>query len=297
MRCRDCSRRAQTALYADGIRAEGDTMKRQGLYEPTIEDTVELSGIEVLHPGGDAMTRRTAEVAGLTTGMQILDVSSGRGTQSLFYAKHFGARVTGLDLAPEMVLSAQERAEDAGLTDQVDFVRGDSQVLPFAEAHFDAVINECAVGIPDDPQRVLDEMARVVRPGGMVVIHESTWAVKLSTDEKTELTERYGTTPMERNEWLDMMETAGLVEVESESEPWSRPENFWKIRQNRDVSHSRWVLTPWERLVTLLRIVRAHGLAGVFTAFANERAFYRAIRDGKIGYGLYWGRKPSVTAG
>lgn len=40
-------------------------MKRKGIHRPTIEDCVEMSGIETLHPGGFALTRRTAELAGL----------------------------------------------------------------------------------------------------------------------------------------------------------------------------------------------------------------------------------------
>ena len=69
-------------------------MKRKGLFKPTIEDIIELSGIESLHPGGMALTRRTAELAGFKPGMKVLDVSSGRGTQSVFYAKEFGVHVT-----------------------------------------------------------------------------------------------------------------------------------------------------------------------------------------------------------
>lgn len=40
-------------------------MIRRGLYRPTLEDAVEISGIETLHPGGFALTRRTAEVVGI----------------------------------------------------------------------------------------------------------------------------------------------------------------------------------------------------------------------------------------
>ena len=90
-------------------------------------------------------------------------------------ARRFGADVTGIDIADEMVLAASKRAARAGVADRVRFRRGDSQRLPFASAAFDVVVNECAVGIPDDSQAVLDEMLRVVRPGGVVVIHESTW--------------------------------------------------------------------------------------------------------------------------
>lgn len=271
-------------------------MRRQGHYRPTIEDAIELSGIETLHPGGTALTRRTAEVAGLAAGLRVLDVSSGRGTQSIFYAQHFGVDVTGLDLSPEMVRSARQRARDADLGERVSFVQGDSQELPFADASFDVVINECAVGIPDDSQRVLDEMVRVVAPGGVVAIHESTWADSLDLAEKEELSERYGTTPLERVEWIGMLEQAGIVNVQSELDPWSAPANFWKVRQDRDVSGPGSVLTLGERLTTVGRILQGYGPRGLWTALRNERIFYNAVRAGKIGYGLYWGSRPLATA-
>lgn len=267
-------------------------MRRQGLYEPTIEDAIELSGIETLHPGGMALTRRTAEVAELAPGTHVLDVSSGRGTQSILYAEAYGARVTGLDLSPEMVATARSRAERSASAGRLRFIQGDSQALPFEDGAFDVVINECAVGIPDDSQRVLDEMARVVRPGGLVVIHESTWAKDLDEAERTELTERYGTTPLEPAEWIEMLERAGLTEVLSELLPWSHPENFWKVRQGRDVQGPGQVLTLSERGRTVWRILLEHGMAGVWTALVNERRFYDAVRAGKLGYGLFWAKKP-----
>jgi hypothetical protein len=55
-------------------------MKRMGFYSPTIEEAIEISGIETLHPGGFALTKRTAELADLKKGLNALDVSSGRGT-------------------------------------------------------------------------------------------------------------------------------------------------------------------------------------------------------------------------
>ncbi len=271
-------------------------MRRIGIHRPTVEDAIELSGIETLHPGGLALTRRTAEVAGLATGQHVLDVSSGRGTQAIFYAREFAIRVTGLDLSEEMVRVARARAASAGLSETVRFERGDSQRLPFPDATFDAVVNECAVGIPDDSQAVLDEMARVVRPGGAVVIHESTWRAPLPESEKRELSERYGTTPLEANEWMEMLARAGVCDVRSEAEPWSRPEMFWNIRQGRDVRSPSGVLTAPERLRTVWRIAARHGISGVAKALQNERAFFRAIRAGKIGYALYWGRRPGARA-
>ena len=255
---------------------------------------MEISGIETLHPGGMALTRRTAEVAGLGPDMRVLDVSSGRGTQALFYAREFGARVTGLDLSPQMIAAAREKTALAGLERRVEFVRGDSPKLPLEDNKFDAVINECAVGIPEDSQAVLNEMVRVAKPGGAIAIHESTWKAGLSLAEKDELSERYGTTPLEREEWLAMLEAAGVSQVQVECEPWSQPEMFWNIRLDRQVASPGKVMTPAERLLTVLRVLGRFGPAGVFKALVNEKKFYRAVLAGKLGYCLYWGKKPLV---
>lgn len=267
-------------------------MRRQGLYRPTIEDVVEISGIETLHPGGFPLTRRTAELAELHPGMHVLDVSSGRGTQSLFYAREFGVAVTGIDISPAMVAAATEQARREGLGDRVRFREADSQALPFPDHHFDVVINECAVGIPDDSQRVLDEMVRVARPGGRVLIHESIWRGEVSPKEKEEIAERYGTTPLELDEWAAMLEEAGLTEVVWEYEEWSKPERFWEVRKDREVPRHTAVLSLPEKVLTAGQIARPYGVGGVLKAFENEREFYRAVLDGKLGYCLYQGVKP-----
>lgn len=85
-------------------------MKRKGLCKPTIEDLVEMSGIEALHPGGFALTKRTAEITGMKPGLLVLDVSSGRGTQSIYYANEFGVEVVGLDISPVMIEAANASA-------------------------------------------------------------------------------------------------------------------------------------------------------------------------------------------
>ena len=147
-------------------------MKRKGTHRPTVEDAIEISGIEILHPGGYELTKRTAELCELKPEMNILDVSSGRGTQAIYYAETYGVQVTGLDISEEMVRTATQRAIGSGAAEKVKFVIGDSQNLPFKDNTFDVVINECAVGIPDDSQKVLNEMLRVVKPNGAVAIHE-----------------------------------------------------------------------------------------------------------------------------
>ncbi len=266
-------------------------MQRKGIYRPTIEDAIEISGIETLHPGGFALTKRTAELGGLKKGMKVLDVSSGRGTQSIFYAREFDVDVTGIDIDDEMVRTASQAARREGLDKQVRFKKGDSQALPFADSSFDVVINECAVGIPDDSQKVLDEMVRVTRKGGTVLMHESIWRGKLPNREKEDFSERYGTTPFELEEWISMLKRAGAKNVVHESDPWSKPEMFWKIRKDRDVKHWIFVMSVRETLATTARIYKRYGIRGVLTVFKNERVFYRWVLAGKLGYALFKGEK------
>ena len=266
-------------------------MKRRGIHKPTLEDVIEVSGVEMLHPGGLELTRRSAEIAGMRPGMKVLDVSSGRGTLAILYTEEYGVEVTGLDLSEEMIKVSPSNALGKGLDGRVTFIQGDSQDLPFPDNSFDVVINECAVGIPDDSQKVLDEMVRMAKPRGAVVIHESTWRKKLSDGEKSELSERYGTTPLEYGEWVSMLEKAGVTDIISEFEEWSKPEMFWKLRAERDVKSFSEVLSLSERLITFKRILSRYGIKGIIKAAENEKTVRKTILEGKIGYCLFKGIK------
>ncbi|MFX1502856.1 MAG: SAM-dependent methyltransferase [Promethearchaeota archaeon] len=266
-------------------------MKRKGIYKPTIEDIIELSGIEALHPGGMALTQRTAELSDLKPGIKVLDVSSGRGTQSIFYAKEFGVEVTGIDLSEEMIKSATQNAKIEGVENLTSFKLGDSQDLPFENNTFDVVINECAVGIPDNSQKVLDEMVRVTKLNGVVVIHESTWRKKITDVVKDEISERYGTTPLEYDEWIGMLKNAGVSEIITEFDEWSRPEMFWKIRKDKDVDHYTKVLSRSELAKTIERITKDYGQDAVNIALENQRKFWEVVLNGTLGYCLFKGIK------
>ena len=98
--------------------------------------------------------------------------------------------------------------------------------------------------------------------------------------------DRYGTTPLEFDEWRAMLEKAGVKNIVYEFEQWSKPEMFWKIRKDRDVKHWFFTMTIPEKLTTLKRIFARYGLTGVLTVMKNERVFYRTVLQGKLGYAL-----------
>ena len=125
-----------------------------------------------LHPGGAALTRKLAAATLVGRDARLLDVACGRGESARVLAAHFGCRVVGVDYSAENVALANELTEDADLSDGVDFVQGDAEQLPFGSESFDVVICECSLCIFPQLAAALNEIQRVLRPGGRVGISD-----------------------------------------------------------------------------------------------------------------------------
>jgi len=111
--------------------------------------------------------RRLVGLAQLGPGQRALDVCCGTGDVALALART-GAQVTGLDFSPEMLAVARRRAQVSNAP--VDFVQGDALALPFADATFDAVTIGYGLRNLADFAAGVAEMARVLRPGGRLVV-------------------------------------------------------------------------------------------------------------------------------
>jgi ubiquinone/menaquinone biosynthesis C-methylase UbiE len=105
------------------------------------------------------------ERAGVEAGMDVLDVASGTGNAALPAVRR-GARVTGVDLVPELLDMARERAAELGF--EVDWVEGDAHELPFRGAQFDRVLSTFGHMFAPRHERVAAELVRVCRPGGAI---------------------------------------------------------------------------------------------------------------------------------
>ena len=100
-------------------------------------------------------------------GMEILDVGCGTGHQSMKLA-HLGCRVTGIDIASNMLKEAEKKNQCESLA--VDFYEMNCEQMNFADDSFDAAISMAALEFIQNPCGAFDEMRRVVKPGGSIVI-------------------------------------------------------------------------------------------------------------------------------
>jgi demethylmenaquinone methyltransferase/2-methoxy-6-polyprenyl-1,4-benzoquinol methylase len=118
---------------------------------------------------------RAVDRAGLGPGGSALDVCCGTGDLALELRRRVGprGRVVGCDFSKPMLELARRKAHQGGLAD-VEFEWADALDLPYDDGSFDAVTVGFGVRNLADPRRGLEEMARVLRPGGRLVILEIT---------------------------------------------------------------------------------------------------------------------------
>jgi demethylmenaquinone methyltransferase/2-methoxy-6-polyprenyl-1,4-benzoquinol methylase len=127
----------------------------------------------LLSLGADVLWRRRA-AARLAGARRVLDVCSGTGDLALEIRRRCGARVVGTDFSPAMLRIGARKAARKGLGGHVSFQAGDALRLPYRDGAFDACAAAFGLRNVCDPARGLSEMARVVRPGGHVLVLEFT---------------------------------------------------------------------------------------------------------------------------
>jgi demethylmenaquinone methyltransferase / 2-methoxy-6-polyprenyl-1,4-benzoquinol methylase len=104
---------------------------------------------------------------------RVLDVASGTAAVAIELARRVPAReVIGLDQSVEMLDAGRARVAAAGLGGRIDLREGRAESLPFGDAEFDALTFTYLLRYLDDPAAALQELARVVRPGGTVAMLE-----------------------------------------------------------------------------------------------------------------------------
>ncbi|HWQ10656.1 MAG TPA: methyltransferase domain-containing protein, partial [Holophaga sp.] len=122
------------------------------------EDVRRATG-ETLRPGGLALTERALALCGFAAGARVLDLGCGTGA-TLARLAQAGLRVLGLDVSASLLALARER--------RAPLVSGRAEALPLAGDSLDGVFCECVLSAVADPEATVAEIARVLRPRGVL---------------------------------------------------------------------------------------------------------------------------------
>ena len=103
----------------------------------------------------------------LRPGMKVLDAACGTGNLAVIAARR-GCITSGLDLAANLIAQARERARRESL--DIEYTEGDAEAMPYPDASFDMVVSMYGVMFAPRPERVVSELQRVTRPGGLIAL-------------------------------------------------------------------------------------------------------------------------------
>jgi SAM-dependent methyltransferase len=173
------ARRALTELYADqGWPAQGDELLQRSLGPRAPDLLLEAPGW-----------------LGLAAGQLVLDAGCRDATHPIALARRYGCRVLGVDLVPAWLPKGMAEAASAGLGAQVALVQGDLEALPIADGTCDLVWCRDVLSCVGDAAKMLRECARVLRPGGGMVLYAVFTTDRLAPGDRSLLVEGLGNSP------------------------------------------------------------------------------------------------------
>ena len=113
----------------------------------------------ICRPGGFEITARAAELSGWQPGDRVLDLGCGTGASLHYLEEHMGLFMQGVEA-------------DASLCDAVKILYGDASTLPAEEESVDGILMECSFSRMEQPEQVLKECIRVLKPGGCLAVSD-----------------------------------------------------------------------------------------------------------------------------
>jgi ubiquinone/menaquinone biosynthesis C-methylase UbiE len=227
-------------------------------------------------PGIRALKPLMLEQLALRRGMHVLELGCGAGDDVRAFARRVGpaGRVVGIDASPPMVAEAARRSEGRNLS--VEFEVGDALALDFASDSFDRVrIERLLMHVDGEPAAVLAESARVLRPGGRVVVFDFDWDALVIEGADRELTRRIVRSYADaiRNGWVGralprLLRGAGFADVTVVPHGVSLPYDFfgWLVSSHLDAALAAGLFTPEELIAWWDELDRAHAAGDFYAA-------------------------------
>jgi SAM-dependent methyltransferase len=240
-------------------------------------------GTTWLHAGGIAGTQRLLDQLDIQHGMTVLDLGCGVGSAMLYVAKRVQCRLIGVDRDPEMLRRAR-RTMPAKAFPEVHYVQADGTRIGFAADSFDRVIVQ-SVACFNDNEALFGEIARILKPGGMVGMNEVTWRKQpTQTIERVmcaTICETFHGARLAQG-WIEKMVAAGLDDATHAVYPFTASTPYRILKEEGLV---RTVGIIWRVLRDAELNMRLAAMSHLFSRCPEY-----------FGYGIFTARKPPSTA-
>lgn len=235
------------------------------------------------HMGGLETTKELIVLCGISKDTYVLDVGCGVGATACYLAKRYSCRVVGVDLRESMIARSNERAQREGVEGTVEFRVADAQDLSFADAQFDVVLCESVATFIEDKQRVVNELARVTKPGGYVGMNEEIW-IKEPPARLIEFVKRtWDIEPdvLTSDGWVGLLRDAGLKDIVAKAFKFNVQREATQVRRYR-----------WEDMLRMFyRTLVMYLKNPAFRQYMKDHGRLPKSTFEYLGYGLFVGRR------
>ena len=256
-------------------------MTREIEYHDAMTGMLEMIwGTGFMTPGGEGNIANMVD--GLDLGSRrVLDIGCGIGGPAFVLVSKYGARVTGIDIEPQLIEKARVRAERLGLSANCEFVKVDPGPMQFPDDSFDVVFSAGVIMTIDNQEEVLAEALRVLKPGGTLTVYD--W-MKPEGDYSDDMRywfkmERITYSMKTFPEYEAMLRDAGFIDIELvDSSDWYRQ------RVQEEYEQIKSELYP--------RMLEVLGKQEADHFVENWRSMVVVCVNGDVFQGYYRGRKP-----
>lgn len=174
-------------------------------------DLLAYFGIGGAHPGGFDLTQSILGDENIQRTESVLDIGCGTGQTAAFLAEKFDCQVTAVDNHPIMIEKAKQRFANTNFN--VSVVEGDVPRLDFVDNSFDLILAESVIAFTSI-SKTLNELARVLKSDGRMIMIEMTAEQSLSEELKEKIRDLYGIHEiLTEVQWKSKLQEAGFNQV------------------------------------------------------------------------------------
>jgi len=238
-------------------------------------------GTTWLHAGGMPSTRRLVEMLDIKPGMRVLDLGCGVGSAARYIARNTGATVLGVDRDAEMIARARSASRgDIERRIQYEIMEVTRTGLP--DHQFDRIVVQSVACFNDKPA-LFREVARLLKPGGLLGLNEVTWlqppTEKIEQVMCATICETFHGALL-AEDWMRALSDAGLVDLRHEKHPFNAATPYQILRE--------------EGLLNTVKVMwRVFSKPEINMRLGAMSDFFKKCPE-HFSYGLYTARLPEI---